>query len=74
MNATLPTRGRVHWMRDGAPRCGGGGHGKHGPWQMDLGDVTCRRCLTLVAWDRSHEARGQARHEKAQKAREESNP
>ena len=51
MNAALPNGKRIHWMRDGAPRCGGGGHGKRGPWQMDLGDVTCRRCQKLAEWD-----------------------
>ncbi len=40
-------------MREGAPRCGGGRHGKRGPWQLDMGDVTCRRCRKLEQRARS---------------------
>lgn len=76
MKATLPNGKRVHQMRNGAPRCGGGRHGRRGPWQMDLGDVTCRRCLTLAAWDWSREARegGNGRgHEQAKRITAEPN-
>ncbi len=69
MNAALPNGKRIHQMRDGAPRCGGGGHGKRGPWQMDLGDVTCRRCQKLAECDAAREARGQTRQERAQQER-----
>ena len=48
MNAALPTGKRVHWMRNGAPSCGGGRHGKKGLWQVEWGDVTCLRCQKIV--------------------------
>jgi hypothetical protein len=51
MNAMLPHGGKVHAMRDAAPRCGGGRHGKRGPWQLDMGDVTCRRCVKFLRSD-----------------------
>jgi len=73
VRAALPKGKRVHRLRDGAPRCGGGRHGKHGLWQLDLGEVTCRRCRKLAEWDRSREARegGEGKgHEEAQEATE----
>ena len=48
MNLSLPHRQRVHWQRAGFPACGGGRHGKHGLWQMEISEVTCRRCLKLA--------------------------
>jgi hypothetical protein len=49
MNITLPSgQRRVHWQREGSPACGGGRHGKKGLWQLDLSEVTCRRCLCLA--------------------------
>ena len=49
MNITLPQTGkRVHWPRAGAPACGGGRHGKKGLWQLDLSEVTCRRCVRIA--------------------------
>ena len=63
MKAALPTGKRVHHLRDGAPRCGGGRHGKRVPWQTEMSEVTCRRCLKLAELDRAREG-----HPKAQKA------
>lgn len=47
MNMTLPQGRCVHWMRDGFPACGGGRHGKRGFWQLNLGEVTCQRCVKI---------------------------
>ena len=49
VNVSLPTRRRVHWLREGYPACGGGRHGKKGLWQLELSELTCRRCLKLAA-------------------------
>jgi hypothetical protein len=35
-----------------------GKHTKYSHWQMDLGDVTCRRCVKLEAFDRQQPAAG----------------
>lgn len=48
MNVSLRVRGRVHWLRAGFPACGGGRHGKKGMWQIDLCDVSCRRCVKIA--------------------------
>ena len=48
MNVSLPTKWRVHWLRAGQPACGGGRHGKKGAWQMDIGEVTCKRCVKMA--------------------------
>ena len=48
MNISIPTRWRVHWLRAGQPACGGGRHGKKGAWQMDIGEVTCMRCVKMM--------------------------
>jgi len=49
MNVSIPTRWRVHWLRAGQPACGGGRHGKKGVWQLDIGEVTCKRCEKIKA-------------------------
>jgi hypothetical protein len=47
MNAALSEKGRVHRLIDGLARCGTGKNRKRGPWQMELGEVTCLRCRKL---------------------------
>ena len=47
MNATFFNGGKVHRLNDGAARCGVGRNFKKRAWQMELGDVTCRRCVKL---------------------------
>jgi hypothetical protein len=48
MNISLPSGRRVHWLRAGFPACGGGRHGKKGAWQLDIGEITCRRCQMMA--------------------------
>ena len=47
MNATLINGGKVHRFSDGVARCGVGRSAKKRAWQMELGDVTCQRCVKL---------------------------
>lgn len=47
MNATAFEGGKVHLLRDQAARCGVGKPPKHSQWQIELGEVTCRRCVRL---------------------------
>jgi hypothetical protein len=47
MNATAFDGGKVHLLTDQAARCGVGKHPKQRQWQMDLGEVTCQRCVKL---------------------------
>jgi len=47
MNATLINGGKVHRLQDGFARCGVGKNAKTRTWQMELGDVTCQRCVKL---------------------------
>jgi hypothetical protein len=49
MNATAFDGGKVHLLADQAARCGVGKPPKQRPWQIDLGEVTCRRCVRLGA-------------------------
>ena len=51
MNATAFDGGKVHLLADQAARCGVGKPPKHRPWQIDLGEVTCRRCVRLRSTD-----------------------
>ena len=56
MNATFFNGGKVHRLNDGAARCGAGRNAKKRAWQMELGDVTCQRCVKLLATDGRKEA------------------
>jgi hypothetical protein len=56
MNATAFNGGKVHLLTDQAARCGVGKHTKYSQWQTDLGEVTCRRCVKLEAFDRQRPA------------------
>jgi hypothetical protein len=56
MNATLINGGKVHRLNDGAARCGVGRHTKRRAWQMELGEVTCQRCVKLLTADGRKEA------------------
>ncbi len=47
MNATAFDGGKVHLLTDQAARCGVGKHPRTRQWQMDLGEVTCQRCVKL---------------------------
>lgn len=47
MNATLINGGKVHRIIDGFARCGVGRNAKTRTWQMEIGDVTCLRCMKL---------------------------
>ncbi len=47
MKATLFNGGKVHRLQVGAARCGVGRNTRKRTWQMELGDVTCRRCGKL---------------------------
>ena len=47
MNATAFDGGKVHLLTAQAARCGVGKPPKPRQWQIDLGDVTCRRCVKL---------------------------
>jgi len=47
MNATIINGGKVHRLTKQAARCGVGKQARHCQWQMDLGEVTCRRCVRL---------------------------
>jgi hypothetical protein len=49
MNATAFDGGKVHLLTEQAARCGVGKHPKYKQWQMDLGEVTCQRCVKLGA-------------------------
>lgn len=60
MKVALPTGKRVHHLHDGAPRCGGGRHGKRGLWQTEMSEVTCQRCMKLVAHDCERESQQKA--------------
>jgi hypothetical protein len=61
MNATLINGGKVHRLQDGFARCGVGRNAKTRSWQMELGDVTCQRCVKLK------EADGRKKAQEAQK-------
>jgi hypothetical protein len=63
MNATAFDGGKVHLLTDQAARCGVGKHPKHRQWQMDLGEVTCQRCVKLVKGDGRKEASTTDEHE-----------
>jgi len=56
MNATLFNGGKVHRMLEGVARCGVGKRRQRAQWQMELGDVTCRRCVKLNEKDGRKEA------------------
>jgi hypothetical protein len=56
MNATLINGGKVHQVINGATRCGAGKGRKSIQWQMELGDVTCRRCVKWIRADGRKEA------------------
>jgi hypothetical protein len=58
MNATLINGGKVHRWRDGFARCGVGRNAKTRTWQMELGDVTCQRCVKLNEADGRKESSG----------------
>ena len=48
MNGTVIDSGKVHLLTEKAARCGVGKHPTgRGQWQMDLGEVTCQRCVKL---------------------------
>jgi hypothetical protein len=47
MNATLFNGGKVHLVVDDATRCGVAKERKSIQWQMELGDITCQRCVRL---------------------------
>jgi len=47
MNATLMNGGKVHLVINDATRCGVAKGRKSIQWQMELGEVTCRRCVKL---------------------------
>ena len=47
MNATLFNGGKVHRLESNTTRCGVGRNAKKRTWQMELGEVTCRRCVKL---------------------------
>jgi hypothetical protein len=51
MNATLTNGGKVHLVNGGTTRCGVGKGRKSVQWQMELGDVTCLRCVKLKQAD-----------------------
>ena len=51
MNATLFNGGKVHLVVNDATRCGVTKGRKSIQWQMELGDVTCRRCVRLSEKD-----------------------
>ena len=44
VKATLINGGKVHRVRDDVARCGVSKSRKHVEWQMEFGNVTCRRC------------------------------
>ena len=58
MNAALFNGGKVHLLTDKVARCGVGKHSQHSQWQMDLGEVTCQRCLKLRLVDQRHSGTG----------------
>lgn len=47
MNATAFDGGKVHLLTERAARCGVGKNGQRDQWQLELGDVTCRRCRKI---------------------------
>ena len=47
MNGTVIDGGKVHLLTERAARCGVGHHARRGQWQIELGEVTCQRCLKL---------------------------
>jgi hypothetical protein len=47
MNATLVNTGKVHRLIGTGARCGVDKGRPHGAWQMDLGEVSCQRCVRL---------------------------
>ena len=47
MNGTVIDGGKVHLLTEKAARCGVGHHARRGQWQMELGEVTCQRCIKL---------------------------
>lgn len=56
MNATLIEGGKVHGLMDRVARCGVGKNRERGEWQMELGEVTCRRCVKLQRSDAHKQA------------------
>jgi hypothetical protein len=56
MNATLINGGKVHRLHNGFARCGVGRNAKTRTWQMELGDVTCQRCVKLEKTEGHKEA------------------
>ena len=60
MNATAFEGGKVHLLTELAARCGVGKHAPRSQWQMDLGDVTCRRCVRFQLVDQRQLAAAQA--------------
>ncbi len=69
MNATLFEGGKVHRLSAAAARCGVGKPPRRSEWQVEFGEVTCRRCHRLADWDEVHreprETRGPGGLEKA---------
>lgn len=47
-NGALPHGGKVHRLNQGRARCGVGRRDGPGRWQLDLTEVTCRRCQKLL--------------------------
>jgi hypothetical protein len=56
MNATLFIDGKVHQVDEGRTRCGVGKRRTPVQWQMELGEVTCQRCVRLQRIDSRKEA------------------
>jgi hypothetical protein len=69
MNATLFEGGKVHRLSEEAARCGVGKPPRRSEWQVEFGEVTCRRCRKLVTLDQRNrqprETRGPGGLEKA---------
>ena len=51
MNATLFDGGKVHRLLGLAARCGVGKRRSRRAWQMELGAVTCLRCVRFKQKD-----------------------
>ena len=45
MNATLINGGKIHRLTGTTSNCGVGKRQPERPWQTDLGEVTCQRCV-----------------------------
>lgn len=61
MNATLTNGGKVHQVTNGATRCGVGKRRTPVQWKMELGEVTCQRCLKLKQADERKVAQSASR-------------